>query len=230
MAAGALGLLAAAGLYVLVLRRWHMNLGSRPEEAASVLPGDELIEDPDLQATHAISIRAPAAAVWPWLVQMGQGRGGFYSYDWLEQLFGCEIRNVDRIVPDLQRLAVGDPISLHVKAPALRVVGVEPHRAIVIAGGPALQPDMPRDASWYRLHSYRGYVWSVTLREEPDGVTRLIARIRVAWDRDHLGHFFRSRMFLEPAHTVMQRKMNRTLKALIEGDRRAGPAPAPPPA
>src|SRR5690242_995403 len=130
-------LVAGAAVYALVLRRWHMTLGSRPDEAASTLPGDELVAEPDLQATHSISIRASPAAVWPWLVQMGQGRGGFYSYDWLEQLLGCQIHNVDRIVPGLQRLGVGDAVSLHVKAPALTVFGLEPHRALWIAGGPA---------------------------------------------------------------------------------------------
>jgi hypothetical protein len=213
-------LAAVAGVavvaYVLFLRPWHMTLGCTPEEAGARLPGDELIPTARLQATHAISIRAPAFEVWPWLIQMGQGRGGFYSYDKLEQILGCEIYNVDEIVPHLQHLGVGDPISLHIKAPALTVFEVRPHRAIVLAGGPELQPDMPKDRSWYQFDTYQAYVWSFTLRDQPDGSTRLITRIRVAWNRGHLGHFFRSRVFLEPVHTIMQRKMNRTIKELVE--------------
>jgi hypothetical protein len=207
---------AAIALYVVVLRPWHMTLGCTPEEAGARLPGDELIATPRLQATHAISIRAPPFEVWPWLVQMGQGRGGFYSYDWLEQIFGCEIYNVYEIVPRLQHLSVGNEVALHIKAPPLTVFEIRPHRAIVLAGGPALQPDMPPDRSWYQFHTYQGYLWSFTLQEQPDGSTRLIARIRVAWSRGHLGHFFRSRLFLEPVHTIMQRKMNRTIKELAE--------------
>lgn len=207
---------AAVVAYVAVLRPWHMTLGCTPAEAHALLPGDELIADPSLQATHAISIHAPALEIWPWLIQMGQGRGGFYSYDRLEQIFGCEIYNVSEIVPRLQRLDVGDEISLHIKAPALTVFEIRPHRAIVLGGGPELQPDMPKDRSWYQFDTYRGYVWSFTLNGQPDGSTRLITRIRVAWSRHHLGHFFRSRVFLEPVHTIMQRKMNHTIKRLVE--------------
>jgi len=215
------GIASAAVLgYVKMVRRWHMTLGCRPDEAHAPLPGDELIAVPSLQATHAVSIQAPAVEVWPWLVQMGQGRGGFYSFDRLEQLLGCGIYNVSQIVPSLQRLSVGDGIALHVKAPPLTVAEIQPHRAIVLAGGPELQPGMPEDRSWYQLHTYQGYIWSFTLREQPDGSTRLISRIRVAWNRDHLGHFFRSRVFLEPAHTIMQRKMHRTIKELAEERRR----------
>ena len=202
--------------YVAVLRPWHMTLGCTPQEAVAHLPGDELIPTARLQATHAISIRAPAFEVWPWLIQMGQGRGGFYSYDRLEQLFGCEIYNVSEIVPRLQHLGVGDAISLHIKAPALTVFEIRPHRAIVLGGGPELQPDMPPDRSWYQFDTYQSYLWSFTLRDEPDGSTRLITRIRVAWNRGHLGHFLRSRVFLEPVHTIMQRKMNRTIKERAE--------------
>ncbi|HET6898639.1 MAG TPA: hypothetical protein VFK70_09835 [Vicinamibacteria bacterium] len=222
-AVGLLAVVAGAAViaaYVMFVRPWHMTLGCTADEAGARLPGDELIAAPRLQATHAISIRARPFEVWPWLIQMGQGRGGFYSYDRLEQMFGCEIYNVREIVAHLQHLRVGDGISLHVKAPALNVFEIRPHQAIVLAGGPELQPDMPPDRSWYRFHTYQGYVWSFTLREQADGSTRLITRIRVAWNRDHLGHFVRSRIFLEPVHTFMQRKMNRTIKELVE-ERRA---------
>ena len=64
-----------------------------------VLPGDELMAYADLTATRAVTVRASADAVWPWIVQLGQGRGGFYSYDFLENLVGCDIHGADRIVP-----------------------------------------------------------------------------------------------------------------------------------
>src|SRR5690349_633358 len=70
--------------YTVVIRPWHLRWGTTGHEAEAVLPGDELVPGAKLRATHAITIDAPAGAIWPWLVQMGQGRGGLYSYDWLE--------------------------------------------------------------------------------------------------------------------------------------------------
>jgi hypothetical protein len=209
-------LLVGALVLYLLIRPFHMTLGSTAEEARRSMPGDEFLKQPSLQATHGITIRAAPEQVWPWLVQMGQGRGGFYSYDKLEQLFGCDIHNVDRVVPELQSLAVGDPISLHPKAPPMTVAEIQPNRAIVLKGGPELQPGMAKDRSWYQLHTYQGYTWAFTLEPQPDGQTRFLARIRVAWNQGFLGHFFRSRCFLEPAHTIMQTKMNQGLKERVE--------------
>ena len=210
-----LGVALAAAFYVFVIRPWHMTWGATRDEKHRRLPGDELVRQPNAQATHGITIDAPAAAVWPWLAQMGQGRGGFYSYDWLENLFGCDIHNAGQIMPELQQLSVGDGVRLHPKAPPLSVVVVEPGRAIVLAGGSELQPDIPIDRSFLRLHTYRAFTWSFVLDEQSDKTTRLIARVRVAWDRG-VRHFFRSRLFLEPAHSIMQRKMNLEIKKRVE--------------
>src|SRR5690349_9989833 len=89
------GLTIAVVVYIALVRPWHMRWGATDDEVRRPLPGDELVARPKALATHAITIRAPAAEIWPWLVQFGQGRGGFYSYDWLENLFGCDIHNVD---------------------------------------------------------------------------------------------------------------------------------------
>ena len=91
-------------------RQWFTSWGAEPEEIDASLPGDELMADPTMIVTRAITIDAPPEAVWPWLVQMGQGRGGFYSYDWLENLFGLDIHNADRLEPEWQALAVGDQL------------------------------------------------------------------------------------------------------------------------
>src|SRR4051812_23088582 len=77
---------AAAAVYALLVRPWHLRWGATDEEAGEPLPGDDLRSDANVVATHAITIDAPAADVWPWLVQIGRGRGGFYSYTWLENL------------------------------------------------------------------------------------------------------------------------------------------------
>lgn len=89
-----------------------MNWGATAAEASGAIAGDDLMPSADVVATRAIDIDAPAAAIWPWLVQMGPGRGGAYTYDWLERRLGIEIENVDRIVPELQNLRVGDEIPM----------------------------------------------------------------------------------------------------------------------
>jgi hypothetical protein len=79
---------AIPSLYLLVVRPWHLRWGATDAEVRQPLPGDELVPESKLVATRAISIRAPASQVWPWLVQLGQGRAGLYSYEWLENLAG----------------------------------------------------------------------------------------------------------------------------------------------
>ena len=108
---------AITALYAFVVRPWHLRWGATDAEVDMTLPCDELVEQPKLNATHAITINAPASKIWPWLVQMGQTRGGFYSYDWLENLVGCHMHNADRIHAEWQELQVGDEVWLHPKAP-----------------------------------------------------------------------------------------------------------------
>lgn len=102
-AATIIGVAAAAS----ALRRCQLRWGATAEEAHTALPGDELIADPDLTATRAITVHTAAEAVWPWIVQLGQGRGGFYTYDRLENLLGCDMHSVDLVVPEWQDVKVG---------------------------------------------------------------------------------------------------------------------------
>ena len=100
-------------LYATRLRDLVLTWGATPEEAASALPGDELVPHADGGATRAIWIDAPAAAVWPWLAQMGPSpRGGVYTYDWIENLLGLDIHSVDVVLPEFQDPQVGDAIAL----------------------------------------------------------------------------------------------------------------------
>lgn len=92
----------------LAIRPWHLRWGTTSEEANLAMPGD--LEH--IGWTRAITIDAPPEQIWPWLVQWGQGRGGWYSYDWLENLLGFDIHSADRILPEYQNLAVGDPICM----------------------------------------------------------------------------------------------------------------------
>jgi len=109
-----IGLAAAVGYlaYRKRIRDWHLHWGATPDEVERTLPGDELMDYPDVVSTRVIAIDAPPSAVWPWLVQMGPGRGGAYTYDWIENLFGLGMQSADRVHPEWQHLEVGDTPSV----------------------------------------------------------------------------------------------------------------------
>ena len=125
-----------------VLRRRYNSWGATAAEVASPMPGDELVPNPRMGYTRAITIGAPPAVVWSWLVQIGQGRGGLYSFDGLENLARCDIHSTDRIQPELQGLAEGDLIRLGAPQgyPCFRVSGVQPAEFLVLV---AADPQPP---------------------------------------------------------------------------------------
>ena len=98
---------AVAVAYFRFLRPWHLTWGATAQEASGAVAGDELMPHPDIVATRVVEIDAPPSAVWPWLVQMGPGRGGAYTYDWIERRLGIDICNTDRLIPEFQELKVG---------------------------------------------------------------------------------------------------------------------------
>ncbi|MFN8558501.1 MAG: hypothetical protein U0531_14545 [Dehalococcoidia bacterium] len=122
----------AAGAYLLGLRRRQLHWGASAAEARAAMPGDELIPRPAWASTRAITIAAPAVAVWPWLVQMGQNRGGLYSFDRLENLAGLDFHSADRIVPEWQQVKVGDPVRFSPDQDTMVIARLEPNRALVL--------------------------------------------------------------------------------------------------
>jgi hypothetical protein len=124
---------AATALYAFVIRPWHLRWGAAPEDEKRALPGDEFLPEGGTQILHAVTIDAPVEEVWPWLAQLGQDRGGFYSYEWLENLAGCEMRNADRIHPEWQHRELGETVHLH-PAGGLKVNVFEPGRALGLEG------------------------------------------------------------------------------------------------
>jgi hypothetical protein len=124
---------AATALYALVIRPWHLRWGAEPEDERRELPGDELLPKDGIQILHAVTIDAPVEKVWPWLAQLGQDRAGFYSYEWLENLAGCEMKNADRIHPEWQHRELGETVHLH-PAGGLKVTVFEPGRALGLEG------------------------------------------------------------------------------------------------
>ena len=206
VSAGSVG--AALAAYAFLIRPWHLKWGATEAEVQEPLPGDDVVPNPTQEATHAITINAPVSDVWPWLVQIGQNKGGFYSYSLLENFVGCDIHNAKRIVPEWQSLRAGDVLWLHPKAPPLPVLLVEPGRTIVIGG---LAEELGDDLS----ENTRGGTWAFVLKELDPSTTRLLVRIR--WDRkggllDWLYNFG----VLEPSHFVMERRMMLGIKHRAE--------------
>ncbi|WP_020100072.1 hypothetical protein [Mycobacterium sp. 360MFTsu5.1] len=164
---------AAAGGAVLLYaaRRYYRNWGTTKEEYRRQLPGDELVGSPALQSTEGVLIDAPVRVVWPWLMQLGEDRAGFYTYAGLEGLLSRDYHGDHAIRPEWQRLEPGDPIRL---APPgwlgrsdgvlLRVASVVDKRSIVLRGTP---PEFPWDA-----------VWSFHLEPHWDDQCRLLVRTR----------------------------------------------------
>ena len=131
--AGALLGAAAVGAWAALLPR-TLKWGATDDEVVRPMPGDQLVDNPMYVTTRAITVAAPAAAVWPWLVQLGQNRGGFYSYDFFENVFRLDIHNADRVHEEWQGLRVGeDFVTLDPDgAMKLTIAVMEPERAFVI--------------------------------------------------------------------------------------------------
>ena len=197
---------AAMLLYAKLVRPWHLRLGATEEETVKPLPGDDVKPDADVSVTHAITINAPAEKIWQWLVQIGQDRGGFFSYDWIENAFGLQARTADEIVPELQGLKVGDFVrSAHKgwlggrfdNAAGWYVVELVPNRTLV------LRDEIERGS------------WAFILETVSECETRLIVRARGSAPQN-LGMKVFSYGFFEPAHFIMERKMLLTLKERAE--------------
>ena len=148
------GVLAALEGAALIV--WHMvatpfigrrrlRWGTVGTEATDSLPGDEFVPEPRWSYTLGVSIDASPELVWPWIAQIGQGRGGFYTYQTLENMVGCKIANTTEILPDHQHPAVGESIYLHPTSPPLRIEVVDPPNALVIFGSPA---EVGTEDSW----------------------------------------------------------------------------------
>ncbi len=193
-------LLIPAFVAAPVLRRWHMRWGATPDEVRAPMPGDEIVPAA-VASTRAISIDATPAEIWPWLVQMGQDRAGFYSYDWLERLAGAAIHNRSEIVEEWQHLAPGDLMRTYryierFEPLGWTVVTVDRERALVVRS---------TSGTWS---------WCLFLVPEKDSATRLIARTRAASG----GPMSRIPGYLigEPMHFVMEVGVLRGVKHRAE--------------
>jgi hypothetical protein len=181
----------ATAVYVAKVRPWHQTWGATTAERTRPLPGDELVEDPAIETTRAVTVDAPVHDVWPWLAQIGQDRGGFYSYEWLENLAGCEMRNADRVHDEWQHREIGETVLLH-PATGLQVARFEPEHALAFDGG-----------------------WYFVVEPIDDRRTRLFARGRIP--RGRLSVLYAA--LLEIPHFIMERKMLLGIKDRAERTR-----------
>jgi hypothetical protein len=197
-AVAAVGALTASvdRLYRRFLRGWVLNWGAKAEEAARRLPGDDLLEPADIVATRAIRIDAPPSAIWPWLVQMGPGRAGAYTYDWIENIFGLNMHSADRIHAEWQDLKVGDVLRSRDGRPGMRVEILD------------------REQTLSNRSEAGDWVWTFVLVPE-GGSTRLISRNRIAMKGAAAGQWL-GMLVMEPGSLVMERKMLLGIKQRAE--------------
>jgi len=193
----ALVAVSAAVAYSPPARRWYLTYGATADEITGTLPGDELLPHPDLRSTRAITIAAPPSSVWPWLVQMGSGRGGAYTYDWIENLFGLNMHSAAEILPEFQGLAAGDLLPLGPNGPAMRVEICDPDRTLAFRS------------------TVGDWVWIFHLSGHRLG-TRLVSRNRIAVT--HPGPALRlvNRVVMEPGSLIMERRMLLGIKERAE--------------
>ena len=205
--------LALLALYLRVFRPGLAHWGATDTEVRQELPGDASWPDAARVETRAVTIHAPAGSVWPWLAQIGQDRGGFYSYSWLENLVGAQIRNADRLLPGLADRRTGDTLWM---APLDRFQGsgyaitslVEPGRALVVS------THVGRDPAPVGT-------WAFVLEPRGAKETRFIVRGRAGHRGDSPPRVQRlfDTMVFEPMHFVMERRMILGLKERAEGTR-----------
>lgn len=205
-----------AVLLVLAVVTWPVsrfflaNFGALPEERDREWPGDRLLAKVDSRAIRAITIDAPAAEVWPWLVQFGLGRGGFHSYELLERLGGIDVRNVERILPHLQSLELGQEVVLHPSAPALTVALIEPDEALCLRTWKDEQDLSSEDPAV--LGSFSQYL----SQRSADSCRFLVRtckheRRRRSWVARFVATFLE-----DPLDLVMEYRMLRTVRRLAE--------------
>jgi hypothetical protein len=199
-AAGGAGLLA---IYLKLIRPWTMRWGATDEEVTRSLPGDDLVVGPRFRATRAISIGARPEHIWPWLVQLGSGRAGWYAIDRIDN---AGVPSAQRIVPELQRLRVGDRIPM--------VVGEEV--------GPVVKELEPnRQMLWW--DGKGEFTWEWLLDPIDDQTTRLLSRVQESYPP----LWSRRMLYASVASTgdiVMARKQLRGIKTRAERLARSAPA------
>lgn len=199
-----------------LLRRWYNRWGAAPGELEAAMPGDDLVAEPALGYTRAISISAPPSGVWPWLIQFGQGKGGFYSYDGLENLVGCRIHSVETILPEHQRPDVGDLVRSGPpgkRYAAWQILDLDPPRHLVLMGADPATGAAPPVVDEVPDRGYAGSTWQWVLHPTDGGRgTRLVVRQRLTYSPNQRLLW----RIVEPLNFVMEREMLRGIERRAE--------------
>lgn len=194
-----LGTTAAAAAYLKLIRPQLIYWGATEDEIYSSLPGDDLVTDPTYVTTRAITIGNGPEEVWPWIVQMGENRGGFYGYDFLERLLGMKIHSAHRILPRYQEVEKGQALD---RGGNIVVRHVDPGRVLVLGKG-----DGGFDID---------FAWTLALFPIGERQTRLVSRVR-AWFDLSSPRALAMLALLEPGQFIMERKFLREIKIHAEG-------------
>lgn len=212
------GAVMAGGCLVLrpLLRPQYARWGASDDEVMRRLPGDERVPAPLLVQTLAVTVAAPAANIWPWLAQIGQERGGLYSYELLENLARCDMHNAERVEPSWE-LRAGDRVRLGPAGyPVHAVIDLRRNGWLLLAGadpatGQAAPLPQPGQAE------YTNFSWVFVLDERPDGTTRLITRNRLDYAPRTMGMRMMWEWITDPLGFVMTRRMLLGIKERAEG-------------
>nr|WP_090280528.1 hypothetical protein [Mycolicibacterium komanii]CRL76637.1 hypothetical protein CPGR_04551 [Mycolicibacterium komanii] len=192
-----MAVLGGAALYRGHVRPWIYTWGATEPEITAELPGDELVATDAPRTTRAVTIDAPIDSVWPWLVQIGEDRAGFYSYSVLERAVGARIHNAERIHPEWQDLAVGDTVWLarrYGEAGRQVVAALEPRAYLALVS--------PEDFERLQRGEKAGGAWIFHLRR-----TGSWTRLLVRGSGGAVGH-----ALFDVAHFVMEQKMLRGIR------------------
>ena len=198
----------AVVVYAVMVFPWISRWGASDLETGDRFPGDDLVAEPRMTVTHAVSVNAAPEQIWPWLIQLGVDRGGMYSYDWLENLFGLRVRSADTIVAEWQGLQPGGfirftPIDYPLRpGPGVHVISMDAPRSLVGCFGPESQQPTPCSGTWQFI-----------LAPQEAGTTRLILRSHMALPGTVAGALIKAFQF--PTF-IMEQAMLRGIRARAE--------------
>jgi hypothetical protein len=216
----AMVVVACGALHLSLVRPWVGRWGATGDEIRASMPGDERIDHPRLRSTRAVTVRAPIERVWPYVVQLGQDRAGFYTYVFIEDLMSAGIRNTLHIEPQWQSRSVGDEFKLAASMPGLTVFAVEAPRVLGVVGDSRVgrSPIPLPPGVWFAS------TWVFELNDRGDGSTRLISRWAADW-RGSAAMSVGSFGLVEWGAFVMERRMLMGIRDLAEGRAQAAPIP-----
>lgn len=212
------GVAGAAGIGATILlspalRGWYTRWGATQTEAAATLPGDETVPNPQSAMTLAVTVQAPPEDVWPWFVQLGCQRAGWYSYDLLDN---GGVPSTEAILPEHQSLELGDVVKAMPQGDfGFPVAAIEPNTRLTLAGTLDTRTGQPADPEDPELEAYFSGDQTFYLQDLGNGATRLIFRMRLGWNPS-AANTIAYRVFLEPISFMMARKTLLNVKRRAE--------------